>query len=70
MAETIEGGAYLSADKKTWHDAHGKPILPPTPEALNAAGNFEAPVDPEPALVAAPSVVAGKAKKAKGDTEA
>ncbi len=26
MAETIQGGAYLSADGKTWHDAEGQPL--------------------------------------------
>jgi hypothetical protein len=26
MAETIPGGAYLSADGKTWHDAHGNTL--------------------------------------------
>ena len=26
MASTIPGGAYLSADGKTWHDAEGKKL--------------------------------------------
>lgn len=29
MAETVEGGAYLSADGKTWHDANGNEIKAP-----------------------------------------
>lgn len=29
MAKTIPGGAYLSADGKTWHDANGKTIPAP-----------------------------------------
>jgi hypothetical protein len=31
MATTIKGGAYLSADGKTFHDASGKKINPPAP---------------------------------------
>lgn len=26
MPDTLPGGAYLSADGKTWHDADGKPL--------------------------------------------
>jgi hypothetical protein len=26
MSETIPGGAYLSSDGKTWHDANGNPL--------------------------------------------
>ena len=26
MAKTIQGGAYLAVDGKTWHDADGKPL--------------------------------------------
>lgn len=27
MAKTIPGGKYLSADKKTWHDANGNALI-------------------------------------------
>ena len=34
MAETVPGGAYLSTDNKTWHDANGNVI---EGEAVKAA---------------------------------
>lgn len=37
MAETIPGGAFLSADGKTWHDSEGKPL---SKEAQAAAEKF------------------------------
>jgi hypothetical protein len=29
MSDTVEGGAYLNPDGKTWHDANGEPIEAP-----------------------------------------
>ncbi|MFZ6029957.1 MAG: hypothetical protein ACOYYS_19765 [Chloroflexota bacterium] len=59
MATTIPGGAYLSSDGKTWHDANGNPIRPPvaladdpldaeTPGELRPVGD-ETPATQKPA---------------------
>ena len=37
MAETIVGGAYLAADKKTWIDSQGKPLDAAQVKAAEAA---------------------------------
>jgi len=37
MAQTLPGGAYLSSDNKTWHDANGNPIPAPAEQSLKAA---------------------------------
>lgn len=59
MAESkVRGGAYLSADKKTWHDANGTVI--PNPFGEPAA---DPETTPEPAP--APAVTAAPAAKAK-----
>lgn len=42
----IPGGAYLSADGKTWHDAEGKTIPNPSPPS-----DVVTPVTPSPAPV-------------------
>ena len=47
MAESIIGGAYLSADKNTWHDADGKVIAAPALGSVPAA--------PQPAPVPQPA---------------
>jgi hypothetical protein len=72
MSTTVPGGQYLSADKKTWHDANGNVIAPPP--AFRAAGAEEgtepAPSEPLAAVAEAMPVavadVAAKAPKPKG----
>lgn len=48
MATTIPGGAYLSADKKTWHDANGEEIPSPIVENVMPIQPDQFPNDPEP----------------------
>lgn len=47
MAETIPGGAYLSADGKTWVNAAGKPIAAPKESELYKARDEALPLAPD-----------------------
>lgn len=69
MAQTQAGGAYLSADKKTWHDANGNVIPSPlvnekeTQEEPVVLSSQDAPVASE----AAEALVDDKGKGKKKD---
>jgi hypothetical protein len=72
MAETVIGGAYLSADKKTQHDANGKVINASASAGVGPAvsqsvpDETEAGVLPEAQATAQPAqAVADKTSKAK-----
>ena len=41
ISETIPGGAYLSADGKTWHDANGQPLSDDAMAELERRGLIE-----------------------------
>lgn len=45
MGTTVEGGAYLNPDGKTWHDAQGNPIDAPTVKEAQALAKEQAAED-------------------------
>ena len=68
MAKTVPGGAYLSADSKTWHDANGNVIPSPMPVVQPVADEIKGDSEPlapapEPEKVKTPP----RGDKPKGD---